>query len=87
MSNASSETIGKAIVLLLNIRRVERNCAAIAGAPKHLRDWLVALEFFKFANGPSPAVVRAIIKTLRRLSQCGFVRTNGRTPTRAKGMG
>jgi hypothetical protein len=52
-----------------------------------LRDWLVALEFFKFANGPSPAVVRAIIKTLRRLSQCGFVRTNGRTPTRAKGMG
>jgi hypothetical protein len=58
MSSASSETIGKAIVLLLKIRKVERDCAAIAGAPKHLRDWLVALEFFKFAKGSSPAVVR-----------------------------
>jgi hypothetical protein len=71
---------------LLKIRKVERDCAEIAGAPKHLRDWLVALEFFKFAKGPS-AVVRAIIEMRRRLSQCGFVWTNGRTPTRAKGMG
>jgi len=41
ISIASSETIGKAIFLLL-IRKFERDFSATAGVPKHLVDWLVA---------------------------------------------